>query len=67
MMDAHGEVSPRPAPVLSRTPARPCLSRDPVIGEHTRVVLKEYGFDPAQIEQMLSAGVVECNEAKARL
>ncbi|KAG7321069.1 hypothetical protein KOW79_015484 [Hemibagrus wyckioides] len=67
MMDAHGEVSPRPAPVLSRTPARPCLSRDPVIGEHTRSVLEEYGFDPAQIEQMLSAGVVECNEAKARL
>ncbi|MCI4386679.1 hypothetical protein PGIGA_G00065270 [Pangasianodon gigas] len=67
LMDAQDEVSPRPAPVLSRTPARPCLSRDPVVGEHTRSVLEEYGFDPAHIEQLLSAGVVECNKAKARL
>ncbi|XP_017348929.1 alpha-methylacyl-CoA racemase [Ictalurus punctatus] len=67
LKDAQGEVSPRPAPVLSRTPARPCLSRDPVVGEHTRSVLGEYGFDPDHIEQLLSAGVVECNEAKARL
>lgn len=67
LMDAQGEVSPRPAPVLSRTPARPSLSRDPVVGEHTRSVLEEYGFNTAHIEQLLSAGVVECNEAKARL
>ncbi|KAF4077539.1 hypothetical protein AMELA_G00209260 [Ameiurus melas] len=67
LKDAQGEVSPRPAPVLSRTPARPCLSRDPVVGEHTRSVLEEYGFDPDHIGQLLSAGVVECNEAKARL
>ncbi|KAI5096490.1 alpha-methylacyl-CoA racemase, partial [Silurus meridionalis] len=67
LMDAQGEVSPRPAPVLSRTPAHPCLSRDPVVGEHTRSVLEEYGFDSAHIEQLLSAGIVECNEAKARL
>ncbi|TSP09051.1 Alpha-methylacyl-CoA racemase [Bagarius yarrelli] len=67
LTDAQGEVSPRPAPVLSRTPAQPCLSRDPVVGEHTRSVLEEYGFDPAHIEHLLSAGVVECNEAKARL
>lgn len=67
LLDAQGEVSPRPAPVLSRTPSRPCLSRDPVVGEHTRSVLGEYGFDPAHIEQLQTAGVVECNEAKARL
>ncbi|XP_026995842.2 alpha-methylacyl-CoA racemase isoform X2 [Tachysurus fulvidraco] len=67
LKDAQGEVSPRPAPVLSRTPAQPCLSRDPVVGENTRSVMEEYGFDPAHIEQLLSAGVVECNETKARL
>ncbi|XP_026052027.1 alpha-methylacyl-CoA racemase-like [Carassius auratus] len=65
--DSQGEISPRPAPVLSRSPAEPCHSRDPFIGEHTRSVLKEYGFEQAQIEQLLSAGIAECNEAKARL
>ncbi|XP_060746571.1 alpha-methylacyl-CoA racemase isoform X2 [Tachysurus vachellii] len=67
LKDAQGEISPRPAPVLSRTPAQPCLFRDPVVGENTRSVMEEYGFDPAHIEQLLSAGVVECNETKARL
>lgn len=67
LTNAQGEISPRPAPILSRTPAQPCLSRDPVVGEHTRLVLKEYGFDPAHIKQLLLAGVVECNEVKARL
>ncbi|XP_051537659.1 alpha-methylacyl-CoA racemase [Myxocyprinus asiaticus] len=67
LKDAQGEISPRPAPVLSRSPAEPCLLRDPFIGEHTRSVLQEYGFEQAQIEQLLSAGIVECNEAKARL
>ncbi|XP_030625067.1 alpha-methylacyl-CoA racemase [Chanos chanos] len=67
LRDDRGELSPRPAPVLSRTPAGPSLSRDPLIGEHTRSVLMEYGFKSADIEQLLSDGIVECNEAKARL
>lgn len=65
--DSQGEISPRPAPVLSRSPAEACRTRDPFIGEHTRTVLKEYGFEQAQIEQLLSGGIIECNEAKARL
>ncbi|XP_026855191.2 alpha-methylacyl-CoA racemase isoform X3 [Electrophorus electricus] len=67
LSNAQGEVSPKPAPVLSRTPAQPSMSRDPFIGEHTHSVLEEYGFEPAKIEQLVSAGVVECNKAKARL
>ncbi|KAL7854155.1 hypothetical protein AOLI_G00209990 [Acnodon oligacanthus] len=67
LRNAQGEVSPRPSPVLSRSPAEPSMSRDPFIGEHTRAVLKEYGFEAAQVEKLLSAGIVECNEAKARL
>lgn len=65
--DSSGEESPRPAPVLSRTPAEPCLASDPVIGEHTVEVLEEYGFTSAEINQMLAAGVVECNAVKAKL
>ncbi|KAA8578624.1 alpha-methylacyl-CoA racemase [Etheostoma spectabile] len=65
--DSNGEESPRPAPVLSRTPAVPCLASDPVIGEHTVEVLNEYGFTSADIDQMLTAGVVECNAVKSKL
>ncbi|XP_005720377.1 alpha-methylacyl-CoA racemase [Pundamilia nyererei] len=65
--DSSGEESPRPAPVLSRTPAEPCLTSDPVTGEHTAEVLQEYGFTSPQINQMLSAGVIECNAVKAKL
>ncbi|XP_028829478.1 alpha-methylacyl-CoA racemase [Denticeps clupeoides] len=65
--NSQDEVSPRPAPVLSRSPANPCLSRDPFIGEHTRTVLQDFGFTQAEIEQMQAKGIVECNEAKARL
>ncbi|KAM9540262.1 alpha-methylacyl-CoA racemase-like [Salvelinus alpinus] len=39
--DAQREVTPSQAPVLSRTPADPCLARDPFIGKHTRPVLEE--------------------------
>ncbi|XP_058473376.1 alpha-methylacyl-CoA racemase [Solea solea] len=65
--DSGGEESPRPAPVLSRTPAEPCLTPDPVIGEHTVKVLEEYGFTSAEIKQMLGADVIECNASKAKL
>ncbi|XP_069369553.1 alpha-methylacyl-CoA racemase [Paralichthys olivaceus] len=65
--DSDGEESPRPAPVLSRTPAVPCLTSDPVIGEHTVEVLDEYGFKSEEIKQMLAAGVIECNAVKAKL
>lgn len=65
--DSSGEESPRPAPVLSRTPAEPCLVPDPVIGEHTAEVLLDYGFTAADIERMQAAVVVECNAVKAKL
>lgn len=67
MKNSSGEEFPRPAPVLSRTPAEPCLTSDPVVGEHTIEVLQEYGFTSADIDKMISSGVVECNAAKAKL
>lgn len=65
--DSSGDESPRPAPVLSVTPAEPCLAPDPAIGEHTAEVLEDYGFTSAEIDQMRAAGVVECNTVKAKL
>lgn len=65
--DPSGDESPRPAPVLSATPAEPSLGPDPAIGEHTAQVLEEYGFTAAAVEQMCAAGIVECNAVKAKL
>ncbi|XP_075040707.1 alpha-methylacyl-CoA racemase [Mixophyes fleayi] len=63
----EGELSPRPAPVLSRTPAAPCSSRDPYVGEHTQEVLTEYGFSAKEISALQSSGVISCNKPKAQL
>ncbi|XP_067840321.1 alpha-methylacyl-CoA racemase isoform X2 [Heptranchias perlo] len=65
--NVEGQVCPRPAPLLSRTPATMSLERDPEIGEHTQRVLIEYGFTNEQINKLLSAGVIECNRLKACL
>ncbi|KAJ8338778.1 hypothetical protein SKAU_G00355640 [Synaphobranchus kaupii] len=67
LQDDQGEVSPRPAPVLSRTPASPDMSRDPFVGEHTRPVLEELGYGPDEIQQLLDSGAAECNKLAARL
>ncbi|XP_049593887.1 alpha-methylacyl-CoA racemase isoform X1 [Syngnathus scovelli] len=65
--DSSGEESPRPAPLLSRTPAEASVDPGPLIGEHTVEVLKEYGYETKEIDKMLSAGVVECNSVRAKL
>ncbi|XP_054908503.1 alpha-methylacyl-CoA racemase [Poeciliopsis prolifica] len=67
MKDSSGEEFPRPAPVLSRTPAEPCLASDPAVGEHTVEVLLDYGYTSAEIDELLAAGVVQCNAGKAKL
>lgn len=63
----EGEVSPRPAPLLSRTPAAPSSSRDPFIGEHTYEVLAEYGFSAKEISDLRSSGAIVCNNPKSQL
>ncbi|NXU31957.1 AMACR racemase, partial [Thalassarche chlororhynchos] len=61
------EISPRPAPLLSRTPAVPSFKRDPFIGEHTEEILLEYGFTKEEITKLYSDKVIECNKPKANL
>ncbi|XP_023816668.1 alpha-methylacyl-CoA racemase [Oryzias latipes] len=67
MKDSEGAECPRPAPVLSRTPAEPSLTSNPGVGEHTVKVLEEYNFTSAEINKLLAAGVIECNPGKAKL
>ncbi|XP_077203061.1 alpha-methylacyl-CoA racemase [Paroedura picta] len=61
------EISPRPAPLLSRTPATPSYKRDPFIGEHTEEILLEYGFSNEEITQLITLKVIESNKPKANL
>ncbi|NXU85882.1 AMACR racemase, partial [Xiphorhynchus elegans] len=63
----EGEISPRPAPLLSRTPAVPSCKRDPFIGEHTEEILLEYGFTKEEIAKLHSDEVIEFNKLKANL
>ncbi|NXH63773.1 AMACR racemase, partial [Rhabdornis inornatus] len=63
----QGEISPRPAPVLSRTPAVPSCRRDPFIGEHTEEILLEYGFTEQEIAKLHSDKAIELKKLKANL
>ncbi|XP_064591819.1 alpha-methylacyl-CoA racemase isoform X2 [Zonotrichia leucophrys gambelii] len=62
-----GEISPRPAPVLSRTPAVPSCKRDPFVGEHTEDILLEYGFTKEEIAKLRSDKTIEIKDLKASL
>ncbi|XP_032134891.1 alpha-methylacyl-CoA racemase isoform X1 [Sapajus apella] len=61
------DVSPRPAPLLSDTPAVPSFKRDPFVGEHTEEILKEFGFSLEEIDQLTSNKIIESHKAKASL
>ncbi|XP_075583135.1 alpha-methylacyl-CoA racemase [Pelecanus crispus] len=61
------EISPRPAPLLSRTPAVPSFKRDPFIGEHTEEILREYGFTQEEITKLYSDKVIEFSKLEANL
>ena len=56
--DIHGTLQPAPAPRFSRTPGA-IGSAPPLPGEHTREVLRDWGFDDASIGQLLCDGVVQ--------
>lgn len=63
--DGEQGLSPRPAPLLSNTPAIPSSKRDPFVGEHTEEILREFGFSQEEINQLKSDKIIECNKLKA--
>ncbi|XP_039698645.1 alpha-methylacyl-CoA racemase isoform X1 [Pteropus medius] len=67
VIDGEQEVIPRPAPVLSNTPAVPSSQRDPFLGEHTEEILKEFGFSQEEIDQLNSDKITQCNKWKPKL
>lgn len=55
----NDDHTPKPAPLLSRTPAEPNLS-DPQENEHTAEILKEHGYSDEEIVQFSKDQVVDC-------
>uniref|UniRef100_A0A6G1S960 Alpha-methylacyl-CoA racemase n=1 Tax=Aceria tosichella TaxID=561515 RepID=A0A6G1S960_9ACAR len=51
--------TPKPAPLLSRTPGEPNM-RDPQQNEHTAEILLEHGFTQDQIKQWSGEQVIDC-------
>ncbi len=51
-----GVLHPTPAPRFSQTPAA-LRRRAPSPGEHSRELLAQFGFDPAEIDALQAAGV----------
>lgn len=58
---ASGAKEPGPAPSLLRTPGVTTSLPLPVIGQHTREILVELGYQSDDINGMLANGVVEEN------
>jgi crotonobetainyl-CoA:carnitine CoA-transferase CaiB-like acyl-CoA transferase len=58
-----GETKSLGCPVhFSRTPTR--ITRPaPMLGEHTRELLREYGYDDVAVDALVAAGVVESIDA----
>jgi len=49
---------------FSRTPTR--ITRPaPMLGQHTRALLREYGYDDAQVNALVAEGVVESVDDEA--
>jgi alpha-methylacyl-CoA racemase len=56
-IEVEGVVQPGPAPRFSRTPSK--VQRPPAKpGEHTEEALSEWGFSPAELEKLRSAGAI---------
>ncbi len=56
-VEVEGVVQPGPAPRFSRTPSK--IQRPPAKpGEHTEEALREWGFSPAELEKLRSAGAI---------
>ena len=67
--DDPSEVLPNPAPRLSSSPALPTHREGtrPVMGQHSKEVLRELGYGEQEVEKLVQEGVVEEGGVRAKL
>jgi len=65
--DGTGTPLPTPSPRLSRTPAKIAFQIDPLPGQHTLQVLKEFGFKKEEIDQFTSLGAINRPNSQSKL
>ena len=56
-VEVQGVTQPAPAPRFSRTPAM-VRSAPPEPGQHSRIVLEDWGFSPQEIDALASSGTI---------
>lgn len=53
-------IVPKPSPRLSRTPGQSSAGLPhPIAGEHSREILREYGFNDNDINEFIQSGIVQ--------
>jgi alpha-methylacyl-CoA racemase len=57
-VELEGVVQPAPAPRFDRTPAAITLP-PPLVGEHSEVLLREFGFSDKEVAAALGSGIVQ--------
>jgi len=65
--NSTSQYSPAPAPILSRTPAIPSASPDPMVGQHSIEVLQELGYGSDAIETLLGRKIVYQQEPSPKI
>jgi alpha-methylacyl-CoA racemase len=62
-------ANPKPAPLLSRTPAKDSSKESGVLepGLHSSAVLKEFGLTSDEIQELINKRVVKSNDIKSSL
>jgi alpha-methylacyl-CoA racemase len=64
-VEVDGVVQPAPAPRFSRTPSK--IQRPPARpGEHTEEALREWGFNPSELERLRSSGAIGVRDAQPK-
>ena len=59
-IDVDGFRQPAPAPRFSRS--RPEITRGAArVGEHSEEILRDWGFDPGEVERLREAGAIACD------
>lgn len=60
-----GVICPSPAPQLSRTPGKSAINEpNPRAGQHSRQVLRHFGFTQEAIDVLIRDNVIECSETE---